>query len=618
MSVTNQHRNLPRWQALAVICLLILTGCSSQPEAPGKPIARAATRVPLADIQSLLMAAQNSTSPQAENYRLKAAKLALDAAQISQAGIILSSISSSSLTTASSILYLEYQALLSLAQNAPNEALDWLSSDIPLTRENQLRFGELRARAYYQARRYLASARERIFFDPLLDDEIKVQNHGEIWKSLMELPVRTLTNLAKNAVTSDLRGWLSLTAMSKQYQNDLDRQLQELEKWQQIWSHHPAAIQLPERLSMLTNLVREKPKRIALLLPLQGTLAPYGRAIRDGFLAAHYQTVKPGHDSPSIAIFDTFAADVIDQYNSAVADGAKFIVGPLDRENVSRLNQADHLSVPVLALNRIQSPGQAQKAIYQFGLAPEDEVIQVANQAWREGFRRALVMMQDNEWGQRNFNAFLDRWNYLGGDIADNKVFTSQKDYSTLVRSLLNVDASEKRADDLKRIIRAPLEFVPRRRQDVDFIFLLANSSQARGINPTVAFFFAEDVPIYSTSHINDNSESRIDYMDLNGVRFCDIPWKLTRSNKLQLQIQSKWQGARTTLAPFYALGVDAYHLLPRLEQLEKIPGDRIFGSTGILTLNDQRVINRRLMWAQIKDGRVHPVPIVVELQVSQ
>jgi len=307
---------------------------------------------------------------------------------------------------------------------------------------------------------------------------------------------------------------------------------------------------------------------------------------------------------------------VVDQHNAAVTDGAEFIIGPLERNNVSRLNEEDHLTIPVLALNRIQNAGVTGKTFYQFGLAPEDEVIQVANQAWREGFRRALVLMPDNEWGQRNFSVFLDRWQNLGGEIADKQMFASQKDYSKLVQSLLSVDASEKRASDLRRIIREPFEFDPRRRQDIDFIFLLANPLQARGINPTLAFFFAEDLPVYSTSHINDNAESRIDYMDLNGIRFCDIPWKLTRSNYLQLQIQSRWSSARKTLAPFYALGVDAYHLFPRLEQLEKIPSDRIFGSTGILSLDDHRVISRQLMWAQIKNGQVSPVPIVVESQL--
>lgn len=618
MNVRIEHHYLPF--CIIAAAIFLLSSCSSQPEVPAAAIPReVAAGIRLQDMQSLLRAAEKTTSPRAEMYRLKAAKIALDGKDVSQAGSILSSISPSNLTAELDILYLEYQALLSLARNDPDKALQWLSSELPLSQEDRLRFSELRAQAYYQARRYLASARERIFYDPLLDDSVKIQNHEEIWKSLMELPVRTLTKLAKNALTSDLRGWLSLTAMSKQYQDNLNRQLQELKKWQQIWNHHPAATRLPARLNMLTNLVREKPKRIALLLPLQGNLAPYGRAIRDGFLAAHYQTLKSDHDAPTITIFDTSSADVIDQYNSAVADGARFIVGPLDRNNVSRLGEADNLSVPVLALNRIQNsgtnPATTRQGFYQFGLAPEDEVIQVADQAWREGFRRALVLIPDNDWGQRNFSVFLDHWLNLGGDIVDKKLFTSQKDYSALVQSLLSVDASEKRAADLRRIIREPFEFDPRRRQDIDFIFLLANPSQARGINPTLAFFFAEDLPVYSTSHINDNSESRINYMDLNGIRFCDIPWKLTRSNNLQLQIQSRWDDSRKALAPFYALGVDAYHLFPRLEQLEKIPNDRIFGSTGVLSLDVHRVIKRRLMWAQIKDGRVMPVPIVVGLQ---
>ena len=64
----------------------------------------------------------------------------------------------------------------------------------------------------------------------------------------MELPVRTLTNLARNALTSDLRGWLSLTAMSKQYQDDLDRQLQELKKWQQILEPSSGSIQVARKV----------------------------------------------------------------------------------------------------------------------------------------------------------------------------------------------------------------------------------------------------------------------------------------------------------------------------------------------------------------------------------
>ena len=107
-------------------------------------------------------------------------------------------------------------------------------------------------------------------------------------------------------------------------------------------------------------------------------------------------------------------------------------------------------------------------------------------------------------------------------------------------------------AGDLRRIIRQPFEFDPRRRQDIDFIFLLANPSQARGIKPTLAFFFAEDLPVYSTSHMNDNSESRIDYLDLAGIRFCDIPWKLTRSKQFAasnpIQMGQRQQGTGTFL----------------------------------------------------------------------
>ncbi|MFT5102201.1 MAG: outer membrane PBP1 activator LpoA protein, partial [Planctomycetaceae bacterium] len=124
-----------------------------------------------------------------------------------------------------------------------------------------------------------------------------------------------------------------------------------------------------------------------------------------------------------------------------------------------------------------------------------------------------------------------------------------------------------------------------------------------------------EDIPVYSTSHVYEYSESRIESIDLNGIRFCDIPWKLNVATPLQQQLQTLWPGARTSLAAFYALGVDAFRLYPRLEQMKQLPDEKIFGSTGVLRLNPQNILTRRLLWAQFSDGAVVTNPQVVGTQ---
>ncbi|NIW24215.1 MAG: penicillin-binding protein activator, partial [Gammaproteobacteria bacterium] len=72
-----------------------------------------------------------------------------------------------------------------------------------------------------------------------------------------------------------------------------------------------------------------------------------------------------------------------------------------------------------------------------------------------------------------------------------------------------------------------PIEFEPRRRQDVDMIFFAADPGAARLLAPQFRFHFAGDLPTYATSEIYEAAARGSD-PDLNGVIFADIPWLLT------------------------------------------------------------------------------------------
>lgn len=596
-----------------LVLVLVLGGCgtpSIETPSAGRPSVTVKSRD---SIEALLLRADRAESPEKENYILSAAEQAIRQGNFQQSKSILDLLPNQLPLPEQQLLMIEVNATNSIELNRLHDALRWLSMDdlgeLIQSSDSEIKFGKLRANVYSKLRRYVASAKERIFIDSLLASDARQVNHEKIWSALTELPHRTLQKLAEQAITNDLRGWLSLTAMTKQHQDNATRQLSELQKWQKIWSHHPAAKQLPASLKMLTKVVREQPKHIALMLPLQGNLSVYGRAIRNGFLAAYY--AGSFDHRPLIKIYDTSLGDVQNIYKKAVDHGAEFVVGPLDRGRLQSLQDLDSFSVPILALNRAinrRIPG-----LYQFGLAPEDEVLQVVRQAHRDGYRRALVIAPDTDWGKRNGMVFADSWQALDGEIVDTLMFSSQKDYSDVIKSLLDIDQSEDRAHRLRQVIRERLEFRPRRRKDIDFIFLLASPAQARGINPTLAFYYAEDLPVYSTSHINENLDSKIESIDLNGIRFCDIPWKLTDQQGLPAEIKARFTEADDSLGPFYALGVDAYHLLPRLSQLDKVENYRLFGTTGILTLDANNVINRRLMWASIEAGEVITLPMIFD-----
>lgn len=614
---------LSRTTAFRGIVLLVgfaIAGCETTPTPETRPTtdreAAPAVAIDNADIQNLLARASRTSGNEAARLTLAAAEQALANGNSSQARAILGQ-RATNLTPELGRRTLYLEAELQLAEGNPPGALETLQKPLllsgELTRRDQIRMGEIRAAAYYEGRSYLASARERIFIHNLLPGEEQASNHEAIYATLMELPASTLMTQAERAITSDIRGWLSLAGLSKRNQNDPLKQLIELNRWKQAWPHHPAASRLPASLQSLSRVVDEQPQSIAFLLPLRGELGPFGRAIRDGLLAAHYA----GEARPSVRIYDTTEAPIEALLNRARQDGAELAIGPLDRQRVTDIAALRRLPLPVLALNRTLG-GAVHADLYQFGLAPEDEVTQVARQVWREGKRDALVLYAASEWGERNFATFETTWQEMGGNLVDAAAFTNERDYSDLVKALLDVDESEQRAAELRRITGQRFEFTPRRRQDIDFVFLLANPLQARRLNPTLAFFYAEDLPVYATSHVYEYTDSKIEAIDLNGIRFCDIPWKLTDADSLQRRVQDTWSAARDSLAPFYALGVDAWRLYPRLQQLKQIPESKLYGSTGVLQLNEANVVTRELMWARFVDGEAVSTPIVMEVGSRQ
>jgi outer membrane PBP1 activator LpoA protein len=603
---------------LSLISMLLVScaGTTTGPSSTPRETPRGQVSIPNENsVFELVRAAELAEPSEANRLRLRAAELALSAENPAQANNIVPTIT---LPVAADIemRYALLRARLALVAGDGLEALTWLRKPVfsrqPLNNQKQIMLGELKANSFTAARSHLASARERIFLNPLLEGEAKRANQESIFASLLELQQSNLNEQANKAITSELRGWLSLAAMTKQYQNTPMRQLEALNQWQRVWSTHPAAVLPPLRLATLSSVVENQATSVALFLPLNGDLAPFGRAIRDAVIASRFQV---GRDV-DIQVYDSTNTDIGALLSSAVQAGAQLAIGPLDRTKVTTLASLE-LPIPVLALNRTLD-GSANPNLYQFGLAPEDEMVQVADQVFREGKRNALIIYPDNAWGERNFNAFQNRWRGLGGNVINASAYGDQRDYSTMIKTLLDVDLSEGRANDLRRIIGQGFEFTPRRRQDIDFVFLLANQSQARGINPTLAFYYAEDIPVYSTSHVHEYSDSKIESIDLNGIRFCDIPWKLGDPDVSQQQLQALWPNAKSTLAPFYALGVDAFRLHPRLEQMKRLPTERIFGETGILQLDSRNVVNRKLAWAQFDDGEVIPAPQVVSALPTQ
>jgi len=171
---------------------------------------------------------------------------------------------------------------------------------------------------------------------------------------------------------------------------------------------------------------------------------------------------------------------------------------------------------------------------------------------------------------------------------------------------MLNLNSSEGRKSALSVLLDTKIKFRPRRRQDLDIVFLVSRPVTGRLIKPQINFYQAHDIPVYSTSHIYSGTRDIVNDTDLNQVTFGDMPWLLLddkRSQMLRASVASQTQ-ARGSLERLFALGMDAYLLSRVIPYLEGKPSLLLRGVSGErLSLDKNGHIRRQLTWARFEEG---------------
>jgi len=459
----------------------------------------------------------------------------------------------------------------------------------------------------------------RIALAELLFDSADItQNNELIWFSLNALGQAEIDTALSASTNDTLKGWYELAAINQRYDGKPEEKYRNVRIWSQQNPKHPAAIELPIDLQYLQLVFQNKPSQIALLLPLSGRFAGASGAIRDGFFSAYYNE-DANFSRPRVSLYDTNTDDIKVLYDRAVAEGADFIVGPLEKSKVSELAQHT-LSVPTLALNYVDTDittNASNLNFYQFGLSLEDEAKQVANYAIAQDLKYALVIADKSDWSARTAQSFIDQWQRKGGVIVGKREYAKDANYSDEIKTLLNISNSQSRSTQLKRLFGKTFEFEPRRRNDIDMIFLVARSREGRQIKPILAFHYAGDVPVYATSQLYSSVDDTTKTRDLNGIKIVTLPWVINDSTEKQ-SIQEHIR-VSAGFERLYALGIDAYELHNRLNYLAfgaanttelstdydtNTPKPSIDGATGVLSMDQSRRIAREQPFIEIKKGR--------------
>ncbi|HDS9359754.1 TPA: penicillin-binding protein activator [Enterobacter chengduensis] len=178
-------------------------------------------------------------------------------------------------------------AELKVAQNDVDGAKKILGSiDIgALDKNQQARFWQTGIAAE-QGRPSLQLLRALIAQEPLLSGKDKQQNIDATWQALSSMTQEQAQALVINADENVLQGWLDLQQMWFNNRSDPKMLKAGITDWQTRYPQNPGAKMLPTQLVNVQNFTPASTSKIALLLPLNGQAAVFGRTIQQGFEAA--------------------------------------------------------------------------------------------------------------------------------------------------------------------------------------------------------------------------------------------------------------------------------------------------------------------------------------------
>ncbi|ELY4674701.1 penicillin-binding protein activator [Cronobacter turicensis] len=380
------------------------------------------------------------------------------------------------------------EAQIKVAQQDYQGAIALLDKISPadLNDEQKARYWQAKIDAS-QGRPSLELLRALIAQEPLLQGPSKQKNIDATWQALSQMSADQAKALVINADENTLQGWLDLQRVWFDNRNDPKMLQAGVKDWQTRYPQNPGAKMLPTQLANLQNYKPASADKIALLLPLNGQAAVFGRAIQQGFEAAKNAGTSPvavqspaqadsaaqpansaqtpptdGVASPAAApvddlaaqpdaqesaqptqqpvesqpvaaapanpaaeikVYDTSSQSITQILAQAQQDGASLIVGPLLKESVDGVLKSG-TPLNVLALNQPETVQNRPNVCY-FALSPEDEAADAAAHIWQEGKRVPLLLVPYSALGDRVTKAFADRWAQLGGGTVLQQKFGS-------------------------------------------------------------------------------------------------------------------------------------------------------------------------------------------------
>lgn len=517
-------------------------------------------------------------------YKLLAGEAYRQEGALDRAAPVITDIRRSNLQGEDALRFDALRAEIALKNNDPATALSLVGK--PANRVSpqiDQRLAELRARAQAAAGDPWSAAETRVELDGQLGGLDREQNRKEIVGLLSGMGAQPLADrAAAMPANHPLKPWV-------------------LETQTQLGSATRSPATLDQAVGTVSGDkgVREGykvPTKVALLLPLSGPLAGAGAAIRDGFFTSYIDAAHTDAPRPEVAVYDSGndAQHAVAAYDKAVAEGARFVIGPLNRDGVSAIFAKGALPAPMLTLNYPNDNKNIPPAgANEFGLLPETEGAQVADHMADRGIKTATIIVSTDDFARRAGNAFKAEWQARGGTVA----------------AQVSLDSS---SIDFASQLTEPVDQDPA----TSGVFISMKPQQARLLVPQL--HLAKNLlPIFATSHVYAGGDDATSDRDLEGVEFCDAPWLLDAQPGLprRADLLNTLPATKGVAARLFAFGMDAWGLVPYIDWMRGHPGSYLPGATGQLVADEFGRVRRVLIWARFTDGVARPVAGSLELE---
>ena len=241
----------------------------------------------------------------------------------------------------------------------------------------------------------------------------------------------------------------------------------------------------------------------------------------------------------SIKYYDVNGTDAKAVYDQAVNDGAQFIIGPLTKDDVSKIITSG-TTVPTLAINSFDYV--SSNNAFFFAITPENEGAQAAQKIFNDGKRTPLLMIPDTEKGNRIITGFQQKW-------------FENNEYSKL---------TIKRFKNKNEVTKAI--------QDSRSFYITGNSNPGNLKAPVTK--------------------------NMKGMYLGDMPW-LIEDSELKQTIKESLDTSNMNTLIFFALGYDSITIVPHIKSMvdNNIP---VNGLTGRLTVGKNGKVVNESYWVEI------------------